>query len=94
MIKAPALQEDPMAYQLVGEVMAHQGYDEYRVWEHDPAHWDWDTAQTPMGGCSQEYSSMAERLKERRRVYDDAPRGVKYFYQGRTNDGTWWIRGC
>ena len=26
-IKAPALQEEPMVYQLVGEVIAHQGYD-------------------------------------------------------------------
>ena len=27
-LKVPALQEKPMAYQLVGEVKAHQGYDE------------------------------------------------------------------
>ena len=29
-----------MAYQLVGEVMAHQGYDGYRARERDPTHWD------------------------------------------------------
>jgi hypothetical protein len=40
LIKAPALREKPMAYQLVGEVMAHQGYDEYGVREHGPTHWD------------------------------------------------------
>ena len=80
LIKVSALREGSMAYQLVGKVMAYQGYDGYRVWEHDPAHWDWDTAQTPTGGCSQEYSSMGESLKERRRVYEEAFRGVKYFY--------------
>ena len=79
LIKVQALREGSMSYQLVGEVMAHQGNDGYRVWEHDPAHWDWDTAQTPTGGCSQESSSMGESLKERRRVYEEAPRGVKYF---------------
>ena len=26
-MKAPALREEPMSYQLVGEVTAHQGYD-------------------------------------------------------------------
>ncbi len=83
-----------MVYQLVGEVMAHQGNDGYRVWEHDPAHWDWDTAQTPTGGCSQEYSSMGESLKERRRVTDEALRGVKVFSKGRIYDGTLGIRGC
>jgi len=30
-IKAFALREGPMYYQLVGEVKAHQGYDGYRV---------------------------------------------------------------
>ena len=30
-LKVPTLQEWPMAYQLVGEVKAHQGYDGYRV---------------------------------------------------------------
>ena len=39
-MKAPAARERPMAYQLVGEVMAHQGYDGYRARERDPAHWD------------------------------------------------------
>ena len=40
LIKVPALREGPMAYQLVGEVMAHQGDDGYGVREHDPTHWD------------------------------------------------------
>ena len=40
LIKAPALKEKPMAYQLVGEVIAHQGYNGYGVREHDPTHWD------------------------------------------------------
>ena len=83
-----------MVYQLVGSVRDYQGYDGYRVWEHDPTHWDWETAQTPTGGCSQEYSSMGESLKERRRVTDEVPRDVKVFYSGRNNDGTEWIRGC
>ena len=26
-----SVREGPMSYQLVGEVMAHQGYDRYRV---------------------------------------------------------------
>ncbi len=30
-LKAPAVQERPMLYQLVGGVMAHQGYDAYRA---------------------------------------------------------------
>ena len=68
-----------MAYQLVGEVIAHQGNDGYGVREHGPTHWDWDTAQTPTGGCSQEYSSMDESLKERRRVTDEVFRDVKVF---------------
>ncbi len=79
LIKAPALWERPMAYQFVGKVMAYQDNDGYGVREHDPTHWDWDTAQTPTGGCSQESSSMGESLKERRRVYEEALRGVKYF---------------
>ena len=48
--------------------MAYQDDDQYRAWERDPAHWDWDTAQTPTGGCSQEYSAMHESVTERRRV--------------------------
>ena len=83
-----------MVYQLVGKVMAYQGDDGYRAWERDPAHWDWDTAQTPTGGCSQEYSTMDESLMERRRVQDEAPRGVNCFYRGRIRDGTLRIRGC
>ena len=39
-LKAPAARERSMAYQLVGEVKAHQGYDGYRARERDPAHWD------------------------------------------------------
>ena len=30
-LKASALREGPMSYQLVGEVKAHQGYDGYRA---------------------------------------------------------------
>ena len=93
-MKAPAARERPMAYQLVGEVTAHQGYDGYRARERGPAHWDWDTAQTPTGGCSQESSSMDASLKEQCRVEDEGPRVVNSFYKGRTNDGTLWIRGC
>ena len=40
LLKAPALKEKPMAYQLVGEVTAHQGNDGYGVREHGPTHWD------------------------------------------------------
>jgi hypothetical protein len=40
LIKAFALREGLMSYQLVGEVIAHQGYDGYGVREHDPTHWD------------------------------------------------------
>ena len=40
LIKAPALREEPMAYQLVGEVTAHQGNDGYGARERDPTHWD------------------------------------------------------
>ena len=77
--KASAPQDEPMSYQLVGEVMAHQGSDGYRAWERDPAHWNWDTVQTPTGGCSQEYSAMHESVTERRRVVDDGLRVVNTF---------------
>ena len=30
-MKGPPVREGPMFYQLVGEVMAHQGYDGYRA---------------------------------------------------------------
>ena len=30
-LKGPPVREGPMSYQLVGEVMAHQGYDGYRA---------------------------------------------------------------
>ena len=32
--------DGPSWYQLVGGVMAHQGYDAYRACERGPAHWD------------------------------------------------------
>ena len=32
--------DGPPWYQLVGGVMAHQGYDAYRACERGPAHWD------------------------------------------------------
>ena len=35
-----SLKEGPMAYQLVGEVTAHQACDAYRACERGPAHWD------------------------------------------------------
>jgi hypothetical protein len=31
LLKVPAVREEPMFYQLVGEVKAHQGYDGYRA---------------------------------------------------------------
>ena len=34
------LGDGPSWYQLVGGVMAHQGYDAYRACERGPAHWD------------------------------------------------------
>jgi hypothetical protein len=40
LIKATTLREGSMAYQLVGEVKAHQGYDGYGARERDPTHWD------------------------------------------------------
>jgi len=51
---------------------------------------------TPTGGSSREYSAMGETLTERRRVKEEAPRGVNFFYRGRTRkgDGTLGIRGC
>ena len=30
-LKGPPVREGPMSYQLVGEVMAYQGYDGYRA---------------------------------------------------------------
>ena len=38
--KLPGREEQSAYYQLVGEVMAHQGYDGYLVLENDQAHWD------------------------------------------------------
>jgi hypothetical protein len=66
-------------HQLVGKVMAYQGYDGYRAREGDPAHWDCDTAQTPTGGSSLEFWSMGETLNQRRRVDDEGLRVVKSF---------------
>ena len=68
----------PAVYQLVGRVMAYQGDDEYPAREGERAHWDWDTAQTPTGGSSEEYCAMDESLTQRRRVKDEAPRGVNF----------------
>ena len=72
--------------------MAHQAYDGYLVWEHDQTEWDWDTAHTPTGGSSEEFSAMDESLTEQSRVEDDTFRGVNSFYEGRKFDGTSWIR--
>ena len=51
---------------------------------------------TPTGGSSREYSAMGETLTERRRVKEEAPRGVNFFYRGKTRKGdcTLRIRGC
>lgn len=39
-IERISVKERPMAHQLVGEVMAHQGYDGYQARERDLAHWN------------------------------------------------------
>jgi hypothetical protein len=39
-MKVTAVKEGPMAHQLVGGVMDHQGYDGYQARERDLAHWD------------------------------------------------------
>jgi len=51
---------------------------------------------TPTGGSSREYSAMGESLTERRRVSEEALRGVKLFSGGRIrkDDSTPGIRGC
>ena len=41
------------------------------------------TGHTPTGGSSREYSTMGESLIERRRVLEEALRGVKSFSEGR-----------
>ena len=50
---------------------------------------------TPTGGSSREYSAMGESLTERRRVSEEALRGVKLFSRERIrkDDGTLGIRG-
>jgi hypothetical protein len=40
------------------------------------------TAHTPTGGSSREYWAMGETLTQRRRVLEEALRGVKSFYPG------------
>ena len=59
--------------------MASQGDDQYLVWEDDQPHWDWDTAQTPTGGSSGEFSTMGESLMEQYRVKDEGPWIVNFF---------------
>ena len=50
---------------------------------------------TPTGGSSREYSAMGETLTERRRVKEEAHRGVNFFSKGRIrkDDSTLGIRG-
>ena len=72
-----------MSYQLVGEVMAYQGYDGYPAWEGERTHWNWDTVQTPTGGSSREYCSMGASLKQQRRVEDEGFRIVNSFCERR-----------
>ena len=47
-----ALNDEPKSGLLVGGGKAYQGDDLPAVWEDDPPHWVWDTAQTPTGGSS------------------------------------------
>ena len=63
--------------------MAYQDYDQQLVWEDDQQHWDWDTAQTPTGGSSEEFCAMGESLTQQRRVIDEGLRIVKIFNKGR-----------
>src|SRR5207244_12664236 len=44
------LWDGPAAYQLVGEVRAHQGYDGWLVGEDGTQHWVWDKGQAAKGG--------------------------------------------
>ncbi len=41
------------------------------------------TALTPTGGSSWEYCAMGDSLTQRRRVVEEAFRGVKTFFRGR-----------
>jgi len=41
------------------------------------------TAHTPTGGSSEESCAMLERVTQRRRMVEEALRGVKTFYLGR-----------
>ena len=43
-----------------------------------------DTAQTPTGGSSREFSAMGETLTEQRRVKEEGFRIVNFCYKGRT----------
>ena len=76
------LGEEPAVYQLVGKVMAYQGYDGYLVWEDDQAQWNWDKVHTPTGGSSEESSTMDESLMERHRVKDEGLTVVNFFSEG------------
>ena len=81
------LYDEGAAYQIVGEVMAHQVNDEYLCWEAIQTQWDWDTAHTPTGGSSREFFTMGETLMKQCRVNNEGFRIVKFFYMGRTAGG-------
>ena len=74
-----ALPGGPAAHQVVGGVTAYQAHDGSLVCEDDQPDWDWDTAQTPTGGSSKEFSAMGASLTEQRRVQDDGLRVVNCF---------------
>ena len=82
-----SLQDWLAAYQLVGEVTAHQGYDGYLVWEDDQAHWNWDTVQTPTGGSSRESFTMGATLMVQRRVEEEGLRIVNSCHLGARHGG-------
>ncbi|KAK1405875.1 hypothetical protein QVD17_42431 [Tagetes erecta] len=48
--------------------------------------WRTDTAQTPTGGSSGEFSAMGESLTEQCRVEVEGPRVVNFFSRRRSND--------
>ena len=77
--KAFTVRDEPAAYQLVGEIKAHQGEDGQLVLADGQPHWDCDTAQTPTGGSNQEFCAMDESLTQRRRVQDEGLRVVNCF---------------
>ena len=81
------LYDEGAAYQIVGEVTAHQVNDEYLCWEAIQTQWDWDTAHTPTGGSSREFFTMGETLMKQCRVNNEGFRIVKFFYMGRMVGG-------